>query len=34
MSASNVTKALRHLLRSLDTWAAVAARALANGVPA
>jgi len=34
MSASNVTKAFRRLLRSLDTWAAVAARALSHGVPA
>ena len=34
MSASVVTKALRRLLLSLDTWAAIAARALAHGVPA
>ena len=33
MSAS-VIKAFRRLLLSLDSWAAVAARALAHGVPA
>ncbi len=34
MSTSALAKALRRLLQSLDRWAAIAATALALGVPA